>query len=292
MSRKQSHIDSIVNQAMKIELQEAEETGSLAFFARILVLATMPHSRPKDPVFKRVNGKFRLLMMADPDIGLPYGSIPRLTLSWLSTEAVRHKSRTLELGESLSDFMRQLDMNPTGGRWGSITRLREQMKRLFSTAISCSYEGTNGFAHRGFYIADEINYWWDPKFPEERTLWKSTVTLGEHFYKELIEHPVPLDMRALRALRKSPLALDIYTWLTYRMHFLSRSIVIPWKVLELQFGSAYSGTRQFRQKFLERLKTVMVVYPEARVAEEPGQGLKLLPSKPHVPYRGPSIGSR
>ena len=282
---KQSKIERLVQQALEIEHQEAEEAGALAFFARILVLATMPHSRQNTPIFERTNGKFNLVMMAHPRIGLPYGSVPRLILAWLSTEAVLHKSRVLELGDSLSSFMRQIDMVPTGGRWGSITRLREQMKRLFSTAISCAYDGQNSFAHRGFYIADEINYWWDPKRPEERTLWKSTVTLGEHFYKEIIEHPIPLDTMALKALRKSPLALDIYTWLTYRMHFLTRPVVIPWGVLELQFGSAYSETKKFRYKFLQALKRVQVVYPEAQLADVPGQGLQLSPSKPHVSHR-------
>lgn len=234
-----NELDRIVEQALEIEFEAAEEAGALAYLARILVLATMPHSRPKEPIYKRQNGKFRMMMMADPDIGLPYGSIPRLVLIWLSTEAVRIRSRVIELGDSLSEFMRHLDMVPTGGRWGSITRLREQTKRLFAAAISCSYEGDNAFAHRGFYIADELNYWWDPRRPEEKTLWKSTITLSERFYRELIEHPVPLDMRALKALRKSPLALDIYAWLTYRMYFLKKPVVIPWKALEVQFGANY-----------------------------------------------------
>ena len=154
-----SEIERIVRQAMEIEHQEAEEAGALAFFARILVLATMPHSRPKDPIFERQNGKFRMLMMGDPRIGLPYGSIPRLTLAWLSTEALRHKSRTIELGESLSDFMRQLDMMPTGGRWGSITRLRNQLGRLFSTAISCAYDDDASLMRSMFPIADQVHLW-------------------------------------------------------------------------------------------------------------------------------------
>lgn len=43
----------------------------------------------------------------------------------------------------------------------------------------------------------------------------------------------------LRALR-SPLALDIYCWLTYRASYLRRPTEIPWTALALQFGAGYA----------------------------------------------------
>jgi len=278
-------VSRLVDRALEIEWEHAEHAGAMAYFARILVLATMPHSRPKTDTFQRENGKFTMTMMAPPKVGLPYGSLPRLVLAWLSTEAVQTRSRRVELGRSLSEFMRQLGMAPTGGRWGSITRLRGQMTRLFSTAISCSYAdedvGYDGL--RNFSIADEINLWWDPRRPDDQTLWESTVTLGERFYQELIDHPVPLDMRALKELRQSPLALDIYAWLTYRMHALREPVVIPWTALEAQFGASYGQTRKFRYEFMRRLKDVLVVYPRARVTEVPGLGLQLAPSLTSIP---------
>ena len=271
------------DRALEIEWETAEHAGAMAYFARILVLATMPHSRPKTSQFQRTNGKFTLTMMAPDDVGLPYGSIPRLVLAWLSTEAVRTQSRRIELGRSLSAFMRQLDMVPTGGRWGSITRLREQMTRLFSASIVCSYADDSALSLRNFPIADKLDLWWSPSRPDDQTLWESTITLGERFYQELVEHPVPLDMRALKALKQSPLALDIYAWLTYRMHTLHQPVVIPWKALEAQFGASYGATWDFRCKFLQRLKDVQVVYPRARIMEVPGQGIQLSPSLTSVP---------
>jgi Plasmid encoded RepA protein len=275
---------ALIERALEIEWEHAEHAGAMAYFARILVLATMPHSRPNTSTFQRENGKFTMTMMAPPKVGLPYGSIPRLVLAWLSTEAVKTHSRRIVLGESLSAFMRQLDMVPTGGRWGSITRLRDQMNRLFSTAISCGYadEDLGQSARRSFLIADEHQLWWDPKQPEQQTLWESTITLGERFFQELVDHPVPLDLRALRALRQSPLALDIYAWLTYRMHALPKPVVIPWVALETQFGADYGATRDFRRKFLRRLKDVLAVYSRAKVTEIPGQGIRLSPSPTSV----------
>ena len=85
-------------------------------------------------------------------IGLPYGSLPRLLLAWLTTEAVKTKTRELTLGDTLSDFMRQLDLVPTGGRWGSITRLKDQTRRLFASTISayCPSETPSWSVNRCF----------------------------------------------------------------------------------------------------------------------------------------------
>ena len=275
----------LVDRALEIEWENAEHAGAMAYFARILVMATMPHSRPKTSQFQRTNGKFTMTMMAPDAVGLPYGSIPRLVMAWLSTEAVKTRSRRIELGHSLSEFMRELGMAPTGGQRGDITRLRNQMKRLFATAISCSYAdedlGYDGL--RSFLIADKIDLWWNPRRPDDQTLWESTVLLGEQFYKEIVDHPVPLDMRALTVLKQSPLALDIYAWLTYRMYSLHQPVVIPWEALEAQFGASYGATWSFRQNFLKRLKDVLVVYPRARIVEVLGQGIQLSPSLTSVP---------
>ena len=94
-------------------------------------------------------------------------------------------------------------------------------------------------------------------------------------------------MHVLRALAKSrsPLALDIYQWLTYRMSYLRDPATVPWEALKLQFGGSQDvPIRAFKPKFLRHLKQVLELYPQARV--EPGSsGLKLLPSRPHVPMR-------
>ena len=97
---------------------------------------------------------------------------------------------------------------------------------------------------------------------------------------------MPLDIRALRALAqmRSPLALDIYTWLTYRMSYLHEPTEIGWASLEMQFGADYASVHEFRRKFLEKLKVVKALYPAAKVAPAEG-GLTLWPSPTHVPAR-------
>jgi Plasmid encoded RepA protein len=132
---KNKRLDSLIRIQAEIEAKGALEAGELAFISPSFVLATMPHSKQVSTEFKRKNGEHVLNMFTTSDIGLPYGSKPRLVLIFLISEAVRNQSREVILGESLTQFMQKMGLKPTGGQWGSITGLRDQMTRLFSCAI-------------------------------------------------------------------------------------------------------------------------------------------------------------
>ncbi|MBY0544326.1 MAG: pirin [Gammaproteobacteria bacterium] len=280
------NLDKFITEVLAIEAEEAKQANALGYMARALVQATMPHSKIEGSEFKRRNGAFRLTILADSEVGLPYGSIPRLLIAWATTEAVIKKERELILGNSLSEFMIDLGLMPTGGRWGTITRLREQMKKLFSSSISCTYDDGEHWAIKNIQPVTKADLWWDPKSPNQASLFQSTLTLGEEFFNEVINHPVPIDMRALKILKRSPLALDIYCWLTYRMSYLKKSTVIPWVALQVQFGSNYAddaqGTRNFKRHFIDELRKVACIYTELKV-ESAEHGLTIKPSKPHVP---------
>jgi hypothetical protein len=279
------HLDRLITEALAIEAQDAKEAGTLGFMARCMTLASLPHSRIEGAEYERRNGKFTLSIVAPSRIGIPYGTIPRLLLAWLTTEAVRTKSRDLLLGDNLSEFMRQLDMVPTGGRWGSIGRLKDQTQRLFSASINAIYEDADKTAIMGYRVADRALLWWNAKEPTQGSLWESTVTLTEQFFEEVTTRPVAVDMRALRTLKKSPLALDVYCWLTFRMSYLAKATDISWASLQGQFGAGYprtgQGARDFRKHFLPALKKVLLVYPGAKVTSVES-GLRLAPGKPHV----------
>jgi len=281
-------IDALISEALEIEAMEARAAGALGYMARALTLATMPHRRTTENEFERRNGAFTLTMMAPSRVGLPYGSVPRLLVAWITTEAVRTRKREIVLGERLSEFMDKLDLVPTGGRWGTITRLRDQMQRLFASSVSCTYQDGNRWSMDSVRVADRADLWWSPKQPEQAALWRSIVVLGERFFEEAVQSPVPVDLRALKALRRSPMALDIYCWLTHRMSYLRKPLVIPWVALQTQFGADYRLTRQFKDNFLKQLRAVKAVYPEARIDAEEG-GLKLKPSPTHVISEGARV---
>jgi hypothetical protein len=281
----------LLTKAEEIELGDAKSAGALGFTSRLLLQATMPHSDPGDvAAWGRRNGAFSLViqpgMMLDAksqpkSIGLPFGSLPRILLAWISTEAVLTRKPVVILGDTLSSFLRELGLLSTGGRWGSITMLKSQMRRLFSSSISCTYEGKDHWANTGCRLSEETNLWWDPKSPDQTDLWQATVTLGSSFFQDLVAHPVPVDMRVLRALRSSAFALDIYCWLTYRMNNLRKETVIPWSMLQMQFGADYSRLRDFKAKFIENLRKVLICYPQART-KIIGNGFLIKPSRTHI----------
>lgn len=279
-------LQKLISASLAMEAEQAKEAGTLGFMARGLVQATMPHKNTGENYHVRRNGNYSLIMAAgNPDIGLPFGSMPRLMLAWLATEAVKTKERELVLGDSMSEFLRELGLVSTGGRWGNITRLKDQSQRLFSAMITCSYTNTERDTSEQFVIADSRDFWWHNTEPKQAGLFQSTVTLSQRFYDEITGNPVPVDMRALNALKRSPMALDIYCWLTYRMSYLKQPTAITWPQLQAQFGAGYAddenGTKNFQRAFTKQLKNVLVEYPEANIDTARGR-LILKPSKPHV----------
>lgn len=277
-------IDALITQALAIEQESALEAGALGFMARAMVQATLPHRKVEGNEFERRNGAFTLSLMAPAKIGLPYGSIPRLLLAWLTTEAVKTQSRELELGDSMSAFMAELGLQATGGANGSITRLKNQTRRLFASTVTASYEDKDKTADIGYRLADSSLLWWHAPDPAQAGLWKSSVTLSEAFFKEVIDRPVPIDLRALQALKQSPMGLDIYTWLTFRASYLKKPTAIPWAALAMQFGSDYGRLRDFKAAFLVELRKVHTVYAAVQV-EVLEEGLQIKPMLTHIPRK-------
>ncbi len=259
--------------------------------ARVLVQVGLPHRKPPATAFERRNGDLRLSIYAHPRVGLPYGRYPRLLLVWLTTEAVRSRSPALRLGPTLSAFMAQLGLIPSGGRNGPIHRLRDQAKRLFSSTIAYTYDASDrGEWHdQGFRLTDETHLWWNPATPGQLASWRSTIELSPTFFETVVDRPVPIDLRAIRALR-SPLALDIYAWLTYRNSYLCRPTEIPWEALHHQFGADYRRTRAFKAAFVRHARTVLTLYPAAQI-EAGRRGILLKPSGPHVPKEQGECGA-
>ena len=206
----------------------SEADPALGFMARTMALCSLPRTNPGNRLqYKRVNGPYKLIMTATGDHKLPYGNLPRLLMAWLSTEAVRTQSREISLGDSLAEFMRALGIYNSGGN--PQTRLRNQMRRLFHCTVSLIYEDERGAASASSLVADRTEFWWNERKPDEPSLWESKIRLGEDFFNEIINHPVPLDMNTLTALKRSTLGLDLYLWLVYRTFALRAPLRLSWQ---------------------------------------------------------------
>ena len=280
------------------QLVEASEADpDLGFMARLMALCSLPRTNPGNcKEYIRRNGPYTLGMSAGINNKLPYGNLPRLLLAWISTEAVRTQNRELILGRSLSEFMRKLEIlsSDSGGAWGIRTRLRNQMRRLFRCTVSLIYEDERRDASVSSLVAARTEFWWNERKSDQSSLWESKIYLGEQFFNEIINHPIPLDMNILKALKRSSLGLDLYMWLTYRTFSLKRPMRLSWPRLYWQLGvdpsraSNNVTVQRFRKDCLRELKKIKVAWPGLNYATAKGV-LVVSPSKPAIPPADPSL---
>ena len=267
----------------------SEADPERGFMVRMMALCSLPRTNPGNRLqYVRENGPYALVIVAGAKNKLPFGNLPRLLLAWVSTEAVRTQSRELVLGRSLAEFMRTLGIyHNSGGRGGVQTRLRNQMKRLFGCTVSLIYEDKSGFARVSSLVADKHEFWWNERKPGEPVLFNSKIRLGEDFFNEIINHPVPLDMNTLKALKRCALGLDLYLWLVYRTFALRAPLRLTWKQLYQQFGahpakaSNNQTVQNFRYKILRELKKIKIAWPGLNYST--GKGVLILhPSTPAI----------
>jgi hypothetical protein len=214
-------------------------------------------------------------------IGIPYGSIARMILLYLQTQAVRSRSREVELGASMNAWLNAMDI-PAGGKTYQI--VREQSHRLSRCRLTFFRRTESAeVVTNGAFVRDAI-------LPLDSTaaqlpLWQERIRLDEGFYQSLIDHPLPLREEAVRKISNRSMAIDFYVWLAYRLHVLSEPVQVSWAALRSQFGQSYSVPRKFRRDATTNLTLALAVYPEAQVVIDEKDGLILYPSSSPVPER-------
>ena len=271
------------------QLVAASETDpELGFMTRLLALCSLPRTNPGNQIrYKRINGPYRLYMTAGPETRLPFGNFPRLILAWVCTEAVRTQSRVIVLGQSLAQFMKTLGIYSSGGGRDQI-RLRNQMRRLFGCSVTLIYNKENEEQFVNSPIAARGEYWWNPDNSSDLPGWNSKIVLGEALFNEILNHPIPIDMNILTALKRSTLGLDLYLWLVYRTFALRAPLHLSWRQMYQQFGLAPDKAsdnvtvQNFRREVLRELKKIKLAWSALNYTT--GRGVLILhPSKPAIP---------
>ena len=250
-------------------------SDDVVFLARELILCTLPHNDPGDVrSWSRTNGNLTLGIVAGVNsktgngYGIPYGIIPRLILVWIVTEILRTKTRRLELGNRLADFLMKLGLDPSrGGERSDARRVKEQMERLLHAIISFHYslkgESRSGYAWLDMKVAPKGVLWWSDKDPEQTALFGSWIEVSEEFFNAVMNAPSPLDIRVLRHIKNSSLGIDLYTILNreaYRAMKDDKPRFIAWEWLHEQTGNEYGRLDRFRQKALEQINALLSVH--------------------------------
>lgn len=279
-----------------LDLPPPDADEAILYQHSVLCQTCLPFRDPGEEVrtWERVNGVVNLLVAAGQafhpdtrrfmDVGLPYGPKPRLVLYHLNAESLRTQSPVIELEDSLTAFVkRTLGLDP-GGR--TIRTVKDQLTRLsaadfrIGTVVSEGRAVTlKGCVIEGFEL-------WVARDPQQRVLWPTTVQFSQRYFESLMKHAVPLNETAIARLSHNAMGLDIYTWLAQRLHRVEegKSALVPWSSLAEQFGHGYARIRKFRSVFLETLKQVKVVYPDAKF-EVSAAGMHLKHSRPPVARR-------
>jgi hypothetical protein len=275
-------------------IEPIERDGELAFQHTIFCQTGLPYRNPGDDVrvWHREQGAVSLRVEASAarhpktgkwvELGLPWGTKPRLILAYLNSEALRRGSPEIEVETSLSAFVRRI-RGFNGGR--EIRAFKDQLARLsVARVLLAMTRGDRAFQING-QIVTAFELW--PELDErQRVLWPETITLSHEYFASLQKHAVPLREADLAALAHSAMALDLYAWLAQRLHRveLKRPTLIPWEALRQQFGPDYGRVNNFKAEFRVALGQVLARYQTARI-ELDDRGMTLRASPPPVGKR-------
>jgi hypothetical protein len=275
--------------------KHAEVFGPLAereimpkgYLARELVQCGMPITKPTETRIIRKNGNLSVIFASGigrngEDIGLPYGTLARFLVVWINTQAFTQKSRRIKVTSHLYDFLRELEIPIVTGKRGSVRALREQINRLLRCQIAFVRDDEEEEQGRDSWglmpVSGKYDLWWNFKVPEQDSFFESYIELGEEFYEAIIASPVPILIEHLRKLRRSPLAIDFYVWVSYRLFTLRQQkqgcLQLPVPVLKTQLGSSFERTRDFVKHMNEAITKVKAVFP-ALQCELTGNGFTL-----------------
>ena len=272
----------------------SDEEAGVGFLYSGWCQAALPHKKLADEAVWKVQTE-RVTLVVEPGrrnllgdntefVGVPYGSRARLILLYLQAEALRTDSRDIELGRSLHAWLGKLGI-PVGGK--SFRDVREQADRLSRCRLTfhVQHGSSAGLLNQ--------NIVYDAMFVEDGcaqgSLFVDTARLSENFFEQLKRHPVPIEDAAIRALSNNSQALDVYCWLTYRLHVLPHTRTVSWPAVYAQFGASYKKLAHFKMRFVDSLKMATAVYPEANI-ELNDKGLILKPSPPPVAPRPVAVG--
>ena len=209
---------------------------------------------------------------------VPHGVMARLLLISICTHAVRCHKHDIDVEDKAAGFLKRLRYDLQGWRY---TTLRQQLHAWAACRLQLGFQG-HTVNSQPIHQFDA----WLPRASGADGRWPKVLQLSQEFYAEVIQHGVPLDRRAVTALKGSSLAMDIYVWLAYRLHQIGRQPVhVSWRALMRQFAHSPSGrhaAQTFQRSFLRALRQSLVVYPGARVTPIEG-GINLFHSQPPIP---------
>lgn len=272
---------------------ERAKKPKTGFAAREMILLNLPHSDPKQaPVWRRKNGNLSLIVQGGyrenektgelEYLGIPYGATARLLLFYLMSEATLTKSPRIYLGNSFDAFLEAIGASKTGGKKSGAAAVVRQLERLLTASFSVqsTIDGIEArlFSGENARFVKKFELWFSKKQTGQAALWDSYMDLSPELFESLKKSAVPLDWDILVKLRKSPLALDLYAWLTYeaaRAQEAGKGRFVPWAALKNQMGAEYATVKDFSRKAKRELSKIGKIYSGLSLGKRRG-GIEIM----------------
>jgi hypothetical protein len=195
-----------------VRLQREQGRQNLCFSSRPFVLCGLPVRKlpAGELLYERRNGQFVLQVTGHPEFGVPYGQ-DRIVPIFLATLAVRQKSQTIRFSTA-AEMLETFGLHKGGKEY---RRLVAAFERIFGATI---FFGTDSLRSKAkvvqrsrFNFLREAQIWYNRQ-PEQRVLgeaFENVIVLSDEFYQEIIAHPIPTDLDAVKVLAAAPAVLDI-----------------------------------------------------------------------------------
>jgi Plasmid encoded RepA protein len=277
-----------LNAIAQVHEQRRKHKAEKAYSARPFVLCGIPVRRPakQSLEYSRQNGRFRLRVIGHRDYGLPFGQ-DRLLLIWIATMATWQKARVIRF-RSAAIILDTFGL-PKDGRY--YKRLVAGFERIFyATFYFASDEQqaeTVVITRTSFRFVKDLRLWFVREGSADQhpgtSRRENVIVLSEEFWREIQQHPIPVDLSVVRALADSPGNLDLYIWLVWRCWTAKGPASIPLfgaEGLISQLGiSDRLRERDFRRQIVQWLKMIHQLWPDCpAIVAEPGTSLLIRPA--------------
>lgn len=215
---------------------------------------------------------------------VPAGPKARFVVAYINDQIQRTNSPTVNMGDSLREAMRKMNI-PIGGQNGK--ELQREVENFAAAEIGIGlWDETGNAHHRRALIAPHLSFWLE-KDPQQRTLWQPEMTVSHEYFEAIRagDRLAPFYWPAMIDLQHDTRAMDIHAFLVYRLrNGLKRPVLLNVKVLHALFGRDIQSQKKFWERFRKSLVAALRWYPQARV-EIQNDCIVLRDSPPLIPYR-------
>ncbi len=240
------------------------ERGELVYIPQFLCQASLPKTLENISEWQRTFNRHSYTVMAPTRYGVPGGAYSRLILIRINTLAKHSDSPTLHLGNTASKLMRSIGLDQRGDTI-------KEFKKHFLSCINCVVHTESNDGNTAQYSLQPVIR--DATVISEDWNWNSEIILSQPFY-EASQRSVPTDWGALKCLSPGTLRMDVFNFLVYRLYYLRKETLVPWKQLHAMFCSPNIALWAFKPQFNTALSQAKVFYRAAQ-ADTNKYGLKL-----------------